>query len=77
MIRDQLVVGIRDSSLSECLQLDANLTLEKAKTAIRQKEAVHEQQKILKGDSNSNPITLNAAYKAVPLCRFLTINQPG
>ena len=31
MIRDRLVVGIRDSSLSEKLQLDPALTLEKAK----------------------------------------------
>ena len=51
MIRDHLVVGIHDSALSERLQLDANLTLDKAKTAIRQKEAVHEQQDFLKGDS--------------------------
>ena len=36
MIRDRLVVGIRDSSLSEKLQLDPALTLEKAKKAIRQ-----------------------------------------
>ena len=36
MIRDRLIVGIRDKSLSERLQMDAALTLEKAKTAIRQ-----------------------------------------
>ena len=47
MIRDRLVVGIRDSSLSERLQMDAALTLEKAKTAIRQREAVQEHQLIL------------------------------
>ena len=51
MIRDRLVVGICDSSLSEKLQLDPALTLEKAKKAIRQSEAVHEQQKMLKGNS--------------------------
>ena len=48
MIRDRLVVGIRDSGLSECLQLDADLDLEKAKKSIRQREAVHEQQQSLK-----------------------------
>ena len=72
MIRDRLVVGRRDSLLSECLQLDANLTLEKVKTAIRHKEAVHEQQEILKGDSKSNSITLNAvkeAHKTMSLYR--------
>ena len=42
MLRDRLV-GIRDKSLSEKLQLDTELTLEKAKTTICQKEAVKEQ----------------------------------
>ena len=49
MIRDRLVVGIRDVSLSQQLQIDAGLTLEKAKTKIRQREAVGEQQKELQG----------------------------
>ena len=53
MIRDRLVVGIRDSSLSEKLQLDPALTLETAKKAIRQREAVHEQQKVLKGNDRT------------------------
>ena len=42
MLRDRLVVGIRDSALSDKLQLDASLTLEKAKKQVRQKEAVKE-----------------------------------
>ena len=63
MIRDRLVVGIRNSTLSENLKLDANLTLEKAKRAIIQKEAVHEQQDFLKGDSKTDPITLDAVMK--------------
>ena len=33
MIRDRLVVGLFDASLSEKLQMDAELTLEKAVTA--------------------------------------------
>lgn len=36
IICDRLVVGIWDTSLFECLQLDADFTLEKAKKAIRQ-----------------------------------------
>ena len=39
MLRDRLVVGIRDTCLSEKLQTDPDLTLERAKT-IRQKEAI-------------------------------------
>ena len=53
MIRDRLVVGIKDSALSENLQIDADLTLEKAKKRIRQREAVQEQQQLLKGGTSS------------------------
>ena len=45
MIRDRLVVGIRDAVLSQQLQLDPEFTLEKAKKKIR----VGEQQRELKG----------------------------
>ena len=49
MIRDRLVVGIRDNGLSERLQMNADLTLERAMKPIRQSEAVHEQQTLLIG----------------------------
>jgi len=49
MIGDRLVVGIRDSALSERPQMDPKLTLDKAKKQIRQQEAVHQQQCELKG----------------------------
>ena len=52
LIRDRLVVGIRDNALSEKLQLDATLTLETAKKSVRQREAVREQQQTLKGVEN-------------------------
>ena len=48
MIRDRIVVGLQDVSLSEKLQLDPDLTLEKAVTAARQKEAVKQQQNMLR-----------------------------
>ena len=50
MLRDCIVVGIRDCSLSEHLQMDANLTLDKVKRSVRQKEAIHEQTISLQGD---------------------------
>ena len=59
IIRDRLVVGIRDSALSETLQTDAKLTLETAKTKIRQREAVHEQQLELKGAQGGAPGNLD------------------
>ncbi|XP_021340612.1 uncharacterized protein K02A2.6-like, partial [Mizuhopecten yessoensis] len=53
MIRDRIVVGIRDSRMSEKLQLDANLTLEKAVTQVRQREAVQKQQSVVRDESGS------------------------
>ena len=53
LIRDCLVVGIRDVTLSERLQTDEALTLEKAKKLARQREAVKEQQSILKHDETN------------------------
>ena len=59
MLRDRLVVGIRDAAMSQKLQMDAELTLEKAKKAIRQKEAVYEQQRELQGDGSAkDPIVV-------------------
>ena len=43
MLRDRLVVGIRDKALSDKLQMKADLTIESAKKSIRQREAVREQ----------------------------------
>ena len=60
LIRDRIVVGIRDASLSERLQIDPELTLEKAKTVVRQREAVREQQATLKGDRLEAPQLLEA-----------------
>ena len=51
LIRDRLVVGLRDAALSEKLQMDPGLTLEKAVTSARQKEAVRKQQPLLRGDA--------------------------
>ena len=49
MIRDRILVGIIDEALSKRLQLDPDLTFEKAKKIVRQQEAVNEQQQVLKG----------------------------
>ena len=65
MIRDRIVVGIRDAALWEKLQMDADLTLEKAITAVRQSEAVKLQQVTLKAQATkSNGIV--DAIKRVP-----------
>ena len=49
MIRDRIVVGLRDARLSEKLQLDAKLSLDKAVAQVRQAEAVKQQQSLVRG----------------------------
>ena len=66
MIRDRLVVGIHDKKLSEKLQLDADLTLEKAVTSVRQSEMVHQQQSLLHGEET----------KQIPIDAVQTFRKP-
>ena len=54
LIRDRIVVGIRNSALSEQLQSDPDLTLERAKTLVRQREAIRDQQQFLKPSSDTS-----------------------
>ena len=59
MLRDRIVVQIRDSSLSERLQMDANLTLDKAKSCVP-KGSRHKQTMSLQGDgSKQNPVVVD------------------
>jgi hypothetical protein len=57
LIRDRIVEGIRNSALSEKLQLDAALTLDSAITQVRQSEAIKGQQQLLRGDSLVGSVT--------------------
>ena len=60
MIRDRIVVGIRDEAMSQKLQLDADLTLESAKKMVRQREAVREQQVQLKSGFQGEGLPVEA-----------------
>ena len=60
MIRDRIVVGIRDARLSERLQLDHKLTLDDAVTAVRQSEQVKQQQTVLRGTEIESATPVNA-----------------
>ena len=53
LIRDRIVVGLQDKGLSERMQLDADLTLDKAIRMARQSEEVKRQQFSLRGDTRS------------------------
>ena len=52
MIRDRIVVGIRNTALSEKMQLQPDLDLEKAITQVRQAEAIKQDQPLLRGGSD-------------------------
>ncbi|XP_064482820.1 uncharacterized protein K02A2.6-like [Ornithodoros turicata] len=69
LIRDRLVVGLRDRSLSEKLQLDADLTPDKAVNTARNSEAVKGQQQVLHGNGAAQRTDLDAltAGGRVPL----------
>ena len=68
LLRDRIVVGIRDNALSECMQAEGSkLTLEKAKTMARQKEAVAEHSLQLRGDgSKQSPIVVDQVRSSQP-----------
>ncbi|UYV72188.1 K02A2.6-like [Cordylochernes scorpioides] len=53
MIRDRLVVGVKNFQLSEKLQLESEPTLEKAIQIVRQSESVKNQQKEIRQDTEN------------------------
>ena len=87
MLRDRLVVGIRDAALSDKLQLDPTLTLESAKKAIRQKEAVREQrveltsrtehlvEDVTRRTASSPPHSRGQTSDHGPLQRLVSVND--
>lgn len=49
LIRDRIVIGLRDAKLSKSLQMDSELTLEKTITRVRHSEEIKRQQPVLCG----------------------------
>ncbi|UYV60281.1 K02A2.6-like [Cordylochernes scorpioides] len=56
MIRNRLVVGVKNFNLSEKLQLESELTLEKAIQIVRQSESVKNQQKEIRQDTENRNV---------------------
>ena len=52
LIRDRIVVGLRDMKLSVSLQMDSELTLEKTIARVRHSEEIKKQQPMLRGSLN-------------------------
>ena len=58
LLRDRIIVGIRDTALAERLMLDAKLDLDKVMQLVRQKDAVHQHSKQLQG-TRDDPIVVD------------------
>ena len=57
MLRDRIVVVMRDVRLSERLQMDPKLTLDKVKRELHQKEVVQQHQQELQGEATNGRAT--------------------
>nr|XP_042908526.1 uncharacterized protein K02A2.6-like [Parasteatoda tepidariorum] len=62
LLRDRIVVGIKDQTLSEKLQLDSELTLQTAIDKVRLSESVKKQQSLLVENSTVNAISQKKKY---------------
>ena len=60
MVRDRIVVGIRDAKLSQKLQMDPDLTLEKATKLVRESEAIKLQQTAIRPEDTTNLGAVNS-----------------
>ena len=63
LLRDRIVVGIRDMALSERLQLEPDLSLERAKKIVRQKEVVKDYSQEL-NSTRKDQTSIDALKKA-------------
>lgn len=76
LLRDRLVVGLKDSSLSERMQLDKDLTLAKAITMARQSEEIKRQQTDLRGEVIASKTAMDAVQiRKAKLSKFKTKEQ--
>ena len=55
MVRDRIVVGIKDNKLSKKLQMDNELTLEKAILLARSSKSIKQQQTTVRSDLLTEP----------------------
>jgi predicted aspartyl protease len=79
LLRDRIVVGIADKQLSEKLQRDGKLTLEKAVTQVRQAEQIHQQQRQLNAPDQQQAVNAISSNQAGPghTTKFSSAHQKG
>jgi len=67
MVRDRIVVGPLEETLSMKLQLDSELTLEKATAAARQHESVRQQQEVVRSGQAATLLRLQYSLRCRPV----------
>jgi len=77
MIRDRIVVGLRNATLSEKLQMDSELTLEKATRAVRQVESIKKQQSLLRNDFQDSRESSKSGHAVEYLEGVKPLNRQG
>lgn len=60
MIQDRIVVGVKDATLSEKMQLESTLTLEKEIKMARESESVNKQQDVIRSGQRSMSTEIDA-----------------
>lgn len=60
LICDRFMVSIQDLAVPECHQMDPELTLEKVKKAVHQKEAIKEHQLLWKMETPGATLSMSA-----------------
>ena len=60
MIRDHIVVGLRDAAVAQKLQMDHELTLDKAVTLTRQSEPIKTQQSVIRPPAIDDSVSIEA-----------------
>ena len=64
MVRDRLVVGLKDQALSKRLQMDLKLTLKKAVDLAPSSERIKRQQQVLRNDNRN--LSIKAVRQELP-----------
>ena len=75
LIRDRVVVGIRDSKIKERLLRDSDLTLERAIDICKANEAAQAQMKVLTGTENSASVNMIRKLKKLNLRKVPVVEQ--
>ena len=76
MIRDRIVVGVRDSTLSLKLQLKETLTLDEAVTQAREAEMIKKQQPLVRGGQKEGTASVSAIQKRSTSQKRRKVHRP-